>query len=298
MISITSHPLATQQALYTRQEDAPALTQLHIELEVWNDEDLHNLPLDSMPQFIASPNNPTFRGGGGQRAPFSNSSTSNTKEQAGHTSSSGGTPSVGLASMGSLLEALVDKKVQPLSSRVTALETDVTDLKTKLTTFNVQVDAFGKNLNDIDEHVFQTLEKRLSRINRGIGQLDVTNIEIISQGTILRGMMDDLMVKYMGQVNLDSELRIFTVELRDWAEERMSALEGDVHELEQGDCERKIELENQAAKIKQLYDECNETVSAGGLEGVLRDDMDLQGDGTLMEGLHNLFFCSFCLILV
>ena len=61
--------------------------------------------------------------------------------------------------------------------------------------------------------------------------------------------------------------------------DRIDALEGNVRELDMKNDETNEKLKKQASEIQQILHDCNETVSAHGLDVVLQNDTSFNEEG-------------------
>ena len=90
------------------------------------------------------------------------------------------------------LEEMVDNKVEPLSTRMTALENKMQALKSKISTAEKKLKSYSDEATEVDGRAFDMIEKQLKRVNKGMKTMDVTNGDILEQGTILAKAVDIL----------------------------------------------------------------------------------------------------------
>ena len=250
--------------MYFKQENVPPLTLLHIELNVYNEKDLGNLSIDSMPKIMSSPTNLSFRS-----VTYSHARTQSTNEQAEHSTSSGKAHDPGLGNM--------NETMSSLSLNDVLLENV---FKTLQTSFDTKILEFKSGIKEIQNSKFDSLSSKVDKINKEMRKLDETNVNTIDRGQILHKMLKSLKSKYDSQGKIVQNLEAFINSLQTTLSEKISTLEDSVDKLEkrQHTCESETELGQYSENVKELLDR---TASAEELDQALSGHVDVQKNGKL-----------------
>jgi len=261
-----------------------------------------------MPQTIASPTahpgsgrGRSSRGGGASSASTSSATrfsghisggrvadgrggTSSSSSGHGHTTLLAGSGSAfDMGSLRDTLEGMVHDKVEPLSRRVAVLEDEMKEWKSKVGEFERKLESYSDEATKVDTGMFDSVEKKLKRVQNGMKKLDVTNRNILRQGALLGKAVQDLRTKSILHDKLHKKLLVYGQDVVKYLEGRIEDVEDDIllagienttNDVKMDKKAAEDELEKSASEIEDMFNECDETFSSEELDKILEVSSD------------------------